>query len=144
VAGGSGDIASEATCPGQSDPARTAGVLTCLTSYARQAHGLGAVSANSALMASAAAKNQDMANCGYGHEACGHDFTYWIKAKGYGGRCTAENIARGQGSPREVFVAWMNSSGHRANILNRDYRDIGVATLASGAGRLWTMQLGGC
>jgi len=106
--------------------------------------GLGAVSANGALMAAAVAKDADMQKCGYGHTACGRDFSYWITSKGYGGHCYGENIAMGQQSPREVFVAWMNSAGHRANILNKDFRDIGVAEVWSSSGPLWVMELGGC
>jgi hypothetical protein len=37
-----------------------------------------------------------------------------------------ENIARGQATPQDVMDAWMNSPGHRANILAADYRDIGI------------------
>jgi uncharacterized protein YkwD len=38
-----------------------------------------------------------------------------------------ENIAKGQRTPQEVMNAWMNSPGHRANILNSHYNKIGVA-----------------
>lgn len=41
-------------------------------------------------------------------------------------RAAGENIAKGQRSPSEVMNAWMNSSGHRANILNGSYDCIGV------------------
>jgi uncharacterized protein YkwD len=138
------EIASDQVCPGQADVSKTTSVLVCLTSHARGFHGLKPVSGNSALMAAAAAKDQDMKTCGYGHTACGRDFGYWIKAKGYSGRCYGENIAMGQKSPREVFMAWMNSPGHRANILSADYRDLGVAELAGAQGPLWAMELGGC
>lgn len=141
---GKAEIASEQVCPGQSDASKTAAALTCLTSNARTFHGLTPVKANAALMAAAAAKDQDMRNCGYGHTACGRAANYWITNKGYTGGCTAENIARGQQTPREVFVGWMNSAGHRANILHANYKDIGVASLDSPAGRLWAMELGGC
>lgn len=40
--------------------------------------------------------------------------------------CAAENIAKGQTSPAEVMDSWMNSDGHRKNILSPDYRQIGV------------------
>jgi uncharacterized protein YkwD len=59
-------------------------------------------------------------------------------------RSTYVNIAMGQRTPHDVFVAWMNSRGHRANILNQQYRDFGVAELGSSEGPLWTMELGGC
>lgn len=41
-------------------------------------------------------------------------------------RCTAENIAAGQRTPKQVMEKWMNSSGHKANILNPDFTHIGV------------------
>jgi uncharacterized protein YkwD len=115
-----------------------------MTSQARIFHGLAGVTANAQLMAAAAAKDQDMLSCGYSHTACGRDFSYWMTQKGYTGNCTAENIASGQRTPGEVFKAWMNSAGHRENILNKNYRDIGVAQLAGPNGPLWVMQLGGC
>lgn len=85
-----------------------------------------------------------MAKCGYGHTACGFAFEKEIKASGYTGQCYGENIAMGQKSPRDVFVAWMNSPGHRANILNGQYTGIGVAEVAGSQGPLWVMELGGC
>ncbi|NLF80581.1 MAG: transporter, partial [Clostridia bacterium] len=45
-----------------------------------------------------------------------------------------ENIAIGQGSPEEVVKAWMNSPGHRANILDSSFGRIGVASLANNGG----------
>lgn len=144
VAGTPTEIASEAACPGQADPSRTIQALTCLTNNARVFHGLRPVADNQALLAAAAAKDQDMAKCGYGHTACGQVFQHEILAKGYAGKCYGENIAMGQRSPHDVFVAWMNSPGHRANILNANYRDLGVAELAGSGGPLWTMELGGC
>ena len=142
--GAAAEIATEAVCPGQSNTANTVGALTCLTQQARAYHHVGAISDQPALMAAAAAKAADMKSCGYGHEACGRAFDYEIHAKGYPGRCYGENIAYGQKSPHDVFVAWMNSPGHRANILNPDYRDLGVAETAGPNGPLWVMELGGC
>jgi uncharacterized protein YkwD len=138
------EIASEQVCPGQSDPARAASALTCLTGNARTFHGLATIKVSNPLMAAATAKAQDMVICGYGHTACGRASNYWIKNKGYAGRCSGENIAMGQRTPRDVFVAWMNSAGHRANILNKTYREIGVAQVGSAKGRMWVMELGGC
>jgi uncharacterized protein YkwD len=138
------EIASEQVCPGQTDASKTVPALVCLTSNARKFHGRSAVQGDSALMAAAAAKAGDMARCGYGHTACGRAFSYWIENKGYTGNCYAENIAMGQRTPREVFIGWMNSAGHRANILNRDYNEIGVAQTPGSRGLLWVMHLGGC
>jgi uncharacterized protein YkwD len=52
----------------------------------------------------------------------------------------AENIAMGQRSSAEVVNSWMNSSGHRANILNRGHRRIGVAAYASSNGTIFWCQ----
>jgi uncharacterized protein YkwD len=51
-----------------------------------------------------------------------------------------ENIAMGQDSSGEVVRAWMNSSGHRANILNRGYRRIGVAAYTTPEGTIFWCQ----
>lgn len=52
-----------------------------------------------------------------------------------------ENVARAQKSPSEVMHAWMHSAGHRANILNPKYTEIGVGAVVSGGGQpFWTQQ----
>lgn len=53
-------------------------------------------------------------------------------------RSAGENIARGQRSPQAVVNAWMNSSGHRANILNASFTQIGVGYVADG--NYWTQM----
>ena len=53
-------------------------------------------------------------------------------------RTAGENIARGQISPKAVVDAWMNSSGHRANILNSSFTHIGVGYAENG--RYWTQM----
>ncbi len=52
----------------------------------------------------------------------------------------AENIAMGQNSSGEVVNSWMNSSGHRANILNPGHRRIGVACYVSRSGTIFWCQ----
>lgn len=61
-----------------------------------------------------------------------------IKSFGISYRSAAENIARGQSTPQAVVNAWMNSAGHRANILNPSYTRIGVGYVESG--RYWTQM----
>ncbi len=61
-----------------------------------------------------------------------------IKNFGISYRAAAENIAKGQATPQAVVNAWMNSSGHRANILNGTYTKIGVGYVAEG--RYWTQM----
>lgn len=116
----------------------------CLTAFARRYHGLAPVAAEPSLMAAATDKVRDMVQCGYSHTACGKKFDYWIAASGFTGLCSAENIAQGQRTPRAVFEGWMKSPGHRANILQADYRYIGIGTGAAAKGQNWVMELGGC
>lgn len=54
---------------------------------------------------------------------------------GYG---VGENIARGQKTPREVMEAWMNSPGHRSNILHADFEEIGIGL----HGDVWAQNFG--
>lgn len=61
-----------------------------------------------------------------------------IKSFGISYRTAGENIAKGQSTPQAVVNAWMNSSGHRANILNRSYTKIGVGYVADG--KYWTQM----
>lgn len=61
-----------------------------------------------------------------------------MKNFGISYRTAGENIAMGQRTPQAVVDAWMNSSGHRANILNRQYTKIGVGYVASG--NYWTQM----
>ena len=61
-----------------------------------------------------------------------------MKSFGITYRSAGENIAKGQVSPEAVVNAWMNSSGHRANILNSSYTHIGVGYVASG--NYWTQM----
>ena len=53
-------------------------------------------------------------------------------------RSAGENIARGQATPQAVVNAWMNSSGHRANILNSSFTHIGVGYVSGG--NYWTQM----
>ena len=56
-------------------------------------------------------------------------------------RYAGENIAAGQRSPEEVVKAWMNSSGHRANILNRNFTKIGLGFIQGGTYQMYWTQL---
>lgn len=55
-------------------------------------------------------------------------------------KAVAENIAMGQRTTPDAIRAWMNSSGHRANILNRAYRKIGVAAYVTRQGTIYWCQ----
>lgn len=139
------DIAPESACPGQASVAQAATVLACMTRYARLFHGVSIVATNAILASAATAKAGDIVACNdFSHTACGHASNYWLIQKNYPSGCSAENIAQGQPAPGVVFVAWMNSSGHRANILRAGYDDIGVGVQSSSSGPAWVMELGGC
>lgn len=64
---------------------------------------------------------------------------------GSGWNALAENIAAGYSTPEAVMTGWMNSSGHRANILNPNLREIGVGyayVSGSSYGRYWVQNFG--
>ena len=61
-----------------------------------------------------------------------------MKKFGISYKSAGENIAQGQRTPEEVVQAWMNSAGHRANILNSGFTHIGVGYVESG--NYWTQE----
>jgi uncharacterized protein YkwD len=65
------------------------------------------------------------------------------KAEGYGWNYVGENIAMGYTDVNSVFEGWMNSAGHRANIMNRNYKDIGFGVATTSKGTLyWCVVFG--
>ncbi len=65
------------------------------------------------------------------------------EAAGYDYLVIGENLAAGQRSPQEVVDAWMNSEGHRANILDPRYTEIGIAVRVGGSyGIYWVQEFG--
>jgi uncharacterized protein YkwD len=148
--------AASAACPGQVNASAPAGaqerVMLCLVNQVRGQRGLQPFDAPASLARAAARKSADILRCDdFSHEACGRDFTYWIERSGYDGCRMGENIAYGSGSfatPRSIFRMWMNSPGHRRNILG-PYEDIGiglqVGALEGSGAHVWTQQFGsGC
>lgn len=85
-------------------------------------------------------KSQDMKDNGYfAHNSPVYGTPFqMMKNFGISFRSAGENIARGYSSPQAVVNAWMNSSGHRANILNAAYTHIGVGYVS--AGNYWTQM----
>lgn len=84
---------------------------------------------NSTLKLVALDKAKDMYNNNYfDHNSPTYGSPFdMMKQYGVTYRAAGENIAKGQRSPQEVMTAWMNSAGHRANILNASFTTIGVA-----------------
>jgi len=146
--------AASAACSGQGNAGAPATAqertMRCLVNQARKQRGLDPFAAPASLARSAARKSADILRCDeFSHEACGREFTYWIERVGYGGCGWAENIAYGSGSfatPKSIFRMWMNSSGHRRNILG-SYDDIGIGLQVgnlegTGGAHVWTQQFG--
>ena len=111
-----------------------------LTNEKRASRGLKPLNANWELSRVARYKSQDMANNKYfSHTspAYGSPFNM-IKNFGIKYRSAGENIAYGQRTPAQVVNSWWNSAGHRANMLNANYTDIGVCYVANG--NYWTQM----
>ena len=111
-----------------------------LVNEARAANGLQPLTANWELSRVARYKSQDMADRGYfSHTSPTYGSPFqMIRAFGLSFRTAGENIAYGQRTPQQVFQGWMNSSGHRANILSASYTQIGVGYVADG--HYWTQM----
>ena len=71
----------------------------------------------------------------------GSSFSTALTQAGVSFRSSGENIAYGQKTPQEVMEGWMNSSGHRANILNPDFTAIGVGYTVNAGGTPYWVQL---
>lgn len=71
----------------------------------------------------------------------GRYFSTVFAEHGISYRYAGENIAWGQKSPEEVVTAWMNSAGHRANILNEKFTELGVGYRQNGRGVNYFTQL---
>ncbi|MCM3721351.1 CAP domain-containing protein [Solibacillus isronensis] len=114
--------------------------VVALTNAERAKNGLSALQIDHPLMAAAREKSQDMKDKNYFSHTSptfGSPFDR-LKALGIAYKSAGENIAKGQKSPEEVVQAWMNSEGHRANILNKDFTHIGVGYVQDG--NIWTQQ----
>ena len=111
-----------------------------LVNEVRRENGLKALTANWELSRVARYKSQDMLNKGcFSHTSPTYGTPFqMIKAFGLSFRTAGENIARGYPTPQAVVNGWMNSSGHRANILNASYTQIGVGYVAQG--NYWTQM----
>ncbi|MFJ3717734.1 CAP domain-containing protein [Streptomyces sp. NPDC090057] len=105
--------------------------------------GCSALSANSSLTALAEAFSDDMAARGFFDHTDPDGATPWDRAAKAGiTDLGGENIARGQADAAAVMEAWMNSPGHRANILNCDFKTLGVGVHMGSGGPWWTQDFG--
>lgn len=111
-----------------------------LVNIERAKYGLPALTEDWELSRVARYKSQDMKDKRYfSHTSPTYGSPFdMMKSFGLSYRTAGENIAMGQRTPQQVVNAWMNSSGHRANILNSSYKKIGVGYVASG--NYWTQM----
>jgi uncharacterized protein YkwD len=154
--------ASAAGCSGANrSPAElgqtaTVHVTLCLLNRERHAHGLRSLRADAKLRRAADGHAGDMvAKHYFDHTSkSGTSFVTRIKRTGWTKSrhswTVGENIGYGSGSyatPREMVKSWMHSAGHRANILARDFRMIGVGVADGapdgGSGATYATDFGG-
>ncbi|MDQ4481417.1 MULTISPECIES: CAP domain-containing protein [Bacillus cereus group] len=111
-----------------------------LTNAERAKQGLPALKIDTELSKVARIKSEDMQKNNYfDHNSPTYGSPFdMMKKFGISYTSAGENIAQGQRTPEEVVQAWMNSAGHRANILNNGFTHIGVGYVESG--NYWTQQ----
>jgi uncharacterized protein YkwD len=137
--GGSGGGSSTGT-----NSSYTSQVLS-LTNVERAKVGCKALSEDSRLTKAAQDHSADMAAKNYfSHDSQdGRSPFDRMKDVGYSFSAAAENIAMGQQTPASVMDAWMNSPGHKANILNCTYTELGVGYAVNKSGApYWTQDFG--
>ncbi|MDB4939833.1 MAG: hypothetical protein JWO40_258 [Candidatus Doudnabacteria bacterium] len=102
-----------------------------LTNSSRQAYNLPALKTNALLSAAAQKKAEDMVKSQYFSHNSPDGHTPWdfIKGAGYNYIIAGENLAINFYSSESLENAWMNSPGHKANILNHDFEDIGIGVV---------------
>jgi uncharacterized protein YkwD len=134
------------TQPTAPPPASTSSDAITLTNQERVNAGLAPLNANGALNNAAAAHSADQAarNQMTHTGSNGSNAGDRIRAAGYQPGTWGENVAAGYTSASSVVAGWMGSSGHRDNILNPSFTQIGVASATAANGtRYWTMVLSG-
>ncbi|MGB7604625.1 MAG: SafA/ExsA family spore coat assembly protein [Lutisporaceae bacterium] len=114
-----------------------------LVNVERSKHGLQALKENWELSRIARYKSADMANKNYFSHTSPTYGSPFRMMESFGIRYSSagENIAMGQRTPQEVMNAWMNSPGHRANILSPSYTQIGVGLAKNQSGKAYWTQM---
>ncbi|MEU6368063.1 CAP domain-containing protein [Streptomyces sp. NPDC046931] len=129
--------------PPRSAPASTTAAVLDLVNQERAKVGCTPVSASSELTVLAQAFSDDMATRNFFDHIDPNGKDPWDRAASLGiTDLGGENIARGQATAQEVMDAWMNSPGHRANILNCDFKTLGVGVHHGAGGPWWTQDFG--
>jgi uncharacterized protein YkwD len=134
---------------GLRDAERTRAAMLAQVNALRRKAGATPLKMSKDLQQAAQAHAQDMLARGYfAHKSpSGTSVRERSRAAGYEWRTIGENIAEGQTSVQEVMTTWMNSKGHRENILNPHFRDLGIGLVLgkSRAGEyrvIWVQNFG--
>ena len=131
------------TTSGSSNLSANAQEVVKLVNKERNAAGLPALTENSRLSEVAQAKAEDMMKNGYfSHTSPAYGSPFeMMRTFGITYTAAGENIAKGQKTPAAVMDGWMSSSGHRANILNASYEQIGVGFCKDSSGVTYWVQM---
>ncbi|MFJ7935778.1 CAP domain-containing protein [Sporosarcina sp. NPDC096371] len=126
--------------PGEASISEIEKAVLDLTNAERQKAGLKPLQSDKNLMTSARQKSTDMATNNYfSHTSPTYGSPFdQMKANGITYKAAAENIAMGQRTAEEVVKGWMESPGHRENILTPGYTHIGIGFDKDG--NYWTQQ----
>ncbi|MFJ7200073.1 MULTISPECIES: CAP domain-containing protein [unclassified Streptomyces] len=124
-------------------PSSAQSAVLALVNQERAKVGCSPLTARASLASLAQDFSEDMAARGFFDHTDPDGRTPWDRASKAGVQgLAAENIARGQADARAVMDSWMNSDGHRANILNCDYKTLGVGVHYGSGGPWWTQDFG--
>ncbi|WP_204357843.1 CAP domain-containing protein, partial [Streptomyces sp. ICC1] len=118
--------------------------VIALVNSERAAAGCGPLKDDPQLRAAAQGHSDDMARRNFFSHSNpdGADPGKRTTAAGYRWSTYGENIAKGQQTPAQVMDSWMKSQGHRENILNCSFKDIGVGIHQGPGGPWWTQNFG--
>ena len=112
------------------------------TNAERKKLNLPPLTVNPALMTMARDQSRLMAEAKtLSHQVNGRSFEIRLRDSKYLSRAAGENCAEGAGTTKEAVAGWMQSPGHKANILSTDYREIGVGLARSSEGRPYYTQV---
>lgn len=112
-----------------------------LVNQERAKQGLSALSMTSALQQAAGVRAKETAQSFSHTRPNGSSFSTVLNAYAITYNAAGENIAYGQSTPQEVVTGWMNSPGHRANILNTRFHKIGIGVYKASNGTYYWEQL---
>jgi uncharacterized protein YkwD len=149
-------LAPASACSGSTEAGASVAVqrraVACLINWARRREGRKKLAPSSSLTRAADLKGQKVASCGqFSHTPCGSDLTGPLKASGYPYASFGENLfvgSWGAVAPRDVVAAWLQSPGHRENMMRPYFRDVGAAAvrasglLGGGAEVVWVTTFG--